>query len=193
MIHGHVFWCLSQHCYCFFFDTLILCKSYQRYKENHPWFFFTHHTVLRKLQGELVLGKSTIFRHIPAGNLFTSAAILYSGAFPAKFLRALSIMKCATITSNTFFHHQRDILQPVLNITWEKHQLSLFSMIKAEGQSLILAGDGRADSPGHCAKYGSYTVIDMTCSKVFDFKLVQVNFKVDLCCCCCCCNKNIYN
>ena len=72
--------------------------------------------------------------NIPAGNLFTSAAILYSGAFPAKFLRALSIMKCATITSNTFFRHQRDILQPVLNITWEKHQLSLFSMIKAEAR-----------------------------------------------------------
>ena len=102
-------------------------------------------------------------------------------------------MKCATITSNTFFRHQRDILQPVLNITWEKHQLSLFSMIKAVGQSLISAGDGRADSPGHCAKYGSYTVIDMTCSKLFDFKLVQVKLMVDLCCCCCCCNKNIYN
>ena len=112
--------------------------------------------------------------NIPAGNLLTSAAILYSGAFPAKFLRAFHILKCATITSNTFFRHQRDILQPVLNTTWEKYQLSLFSRIKAEGQSLILSGDGRADSPGHCAKYGSYTVIDMTCSKVVDFKLVQV-------------------
>ena len=47
-------------------------------------------------------------------------------------------------------------------------------ILKAEGQSLILSGDGRADSPGHCAKYGSYTVIDMTCSKVVDFKLGQV-------------------
>ena len=39
---------------------------------------------------------------------------------------------------------------------------------------LQLAGDGRADSPGHSAKYGSYSVIDPTCNKVLDFKLVQV-------------------
>lgn len=37
-------------------------------------------------------------------------------------------------------------------------------------------GDGRADSPGHSAKYGSYTVIDSTCDKVIDFKLVQVSY-----------------
>ena len=151
-----------------------LCKCYHRYEENHLWFFFMHHTVLYELQAKLVLGTSTVLGNIPAGNLLTSAAILYSVVFPAKFLRAFHILKCATITSNTFFRHQRDILQPVLNTTWEKYQCSLFSWIKAEGQSLILSGDGRADSPSHCAKYGSYTVIDMTCSKVVDFKLVQV-------------------
>ena len=47
-------------------------------------------------------------------------------------------------------------------------------MFKQQGKPLILAGDGRADSPGHSAKYGSYTVIDLTCNKVVDFKLVQV-------------------
>ena len=47
-------------------------------------------------------------------------------------------------------------------------------MFKQQGKPLILAGDGRADSPGHSAKYGSYTVIELTCNKVVDFKLVQV-------------------
>ena len=37
-----------------------------------------------------------------------------------------------------------------------------------------LFGDGRADSPGHSAKYGSYTVVDMRCNKVVDYRLVQV-------------------
>ena len=40
--------------------------------------------------------------------------------------------------------------------------------------NLVLGGDGRADSPGHSAKYGSYSVIDLKQSKVVDIKLVQV-------------------
>ena len=38
----------------------------------------------------------------------------------------------------------------------------------------MLAGDGRADSPGHSAKYGSYTLIELS-NKVVDFQLVQVH------------------
>ena len=45
---------------------------------------------------------------------------------------------------------------------------------KNEQKTLVLAGDGRSDSPGHCAKYDSYSVIELSCNKVFDFKLVQV-------------------
>ena len=112
--------------------------------------------------------------NIPAGNIYTSAAILYTGAFPAKALRIFRFLKCATITSKTFFRHQSNILQPAIQLTWERHQLSLFQKMKAQQRNLILSGDGRADSPGHSAKYGSYTVIDISCNKVMDFKLVQV-------------------
>ena len=41
-------------------------------------------------------------------------------------------------------------------------------------KKLALSGDGRADSPGHSDKYGSYTVIEMSCNKVVYYKLVQV-------------------
>ena len=46
--------------------------------------------------------------------------------------------------------------------------------MKVQQRNLILSGDGRADSPGHSAKYGSYTVIDISCNKGDGFKLVQV-------------------
>ena len=100
---------------------------------------------------------------IPAGNVYTSAAILFAGAFPAK-----------VITAKTFFRHQSEILQPAVYLTWERNQLSLFQSIKVQNRNLVLSGDGRADSPGHSAKFGSYTVIEMSCNKVVDFKLVQV-------------------
>ena len=39
---------------------------------------------------------------------------------------------------------------------------------------VTLAGDGRCDSPGHSAKYGTYTMLDVDSEKVVDFKVVSV-------------------
>lgn len=49
--------------------------------------------------------------NVPAGNIYTSAAILFAGALPAQALR---ILKCYTISTNTFFRHQKQYLQPAI-------------------------------------------------------------------------------
>ena len=112
--------------------------------------------------------------NVPAGNIYTSAAILYAGALPAQALRIFRILNCHTISSNTFFRHQKQYLQPAISTTWKSQQLALLSSLKSQKKKLALSGDGRADSPGHSAKYGSYTVIEMSCNKVLDYRLVQV-------------------
>ena len=38
-----------------------------------------------------------------------------------------------------------------------------------------LNGDGRCDSPGHSAKYGTYTLMDVNSGKVVAFSVVQVS------------------
>ena len=45
--------------------------------------------------------------------------------------------------------------------------------MKGKG-GLVLARDDRADTLGHSAKYGTYLVVQLTCHKVVDFKIVQV-------------------
>ena len=50
----------------------------------------------------------------------------------------------------------------------------LLSKLNAEKKSLVLGGDGRADSPGHCAKYGTYTLMDLKSNKIVHIELVQV-------------------
>lgn len=39
---------------------------------------------------------------------------------------------------------------------------------------MVLGGDGRCDSMGHCAKYVSYTLIELDINKVLTVQLVQV-------------------
>ena len=99
---------------------------------------------------------------IPAGNIRLSAAILYAGAMPTKVIRVLTFLNCETISTESYFRHQREYLQPTVSTVYKSKQ------------PLVLAGDGRADSPEHSANYGTYSVLEMSCNKIIDFKLVQV-------------------
>ena len=92
---------------------------------------------------------------MPAGNLLTSAAILYAGALPVKTLCVFSTLNCATISYSTFFRHQStSCLIPTVSRVYQRHQKSLLTSLK-DKRGLVVAGDGRADSPGHSAKYGT--------------------------------------
>ena len=127
-----------------------------------------------KCKGKYVWESQSFIGNIPAGNIITSAAILYAGVLPSKALRIFKILNCSMITRESFFRHQSTYLQPAIRSVWERHQEVLLSVFREKGESLVVAGDGRADSPGHSAKYGSYSLIELTCNKVVDFKLVQV-------------------
>ena len=119
-----------------------------------------------------VWNSQPMIRKIPAGNIRLSAAILYAGAMPTKVIRVLTFLKCETISADTYFRHQRDYLQATVSHVYKSKQTVLLSSLG--NQHLVLAGDGRADSPGHSAKYGTYSILEMSCNKILDFKLVQV-------------------
>ena len=52
--------------------------------------------------------------------------------------------------------------------------MNMIKVLQAFGKPLSLGGDGRSDSPGHSAKYGSYTLMDLEHNVVLDVELVQV-------------------
>ena len=51
---------------------------------------------------------------------------------------------------------------------------NLNSKSKSRLEPVTLAGDGRCDSPGHSAKYSTYTMLDVETDLVVDFKVVSV-------------------
>ena len=67
-------------------------------------------------------------------------------------------------------------IQPTTHMFWKRHQKELINtFIQTNSSGLIVPRDGRCDSPGYCAKYGSYTFMEQRCKEVLHFELVQVN------------------
>ncbi len=73
---------------------------------------------------------------------------------------------------STYTRVQQQLLFPVVRSKWQVHQQQLFN--KFSGQQLTLLGDGRCDSPGYSAKYGTYTVMECETNAVVDFQVVQL-------------------
>nr|XP_033933776.1 uncharacterized protein LOC117441864 [Pseudochaenichthys georgianus] len=75
---------------------------------------------------------------------------------------------------NTFRRHARMFIEPAIVSYWQKSQEGMLQKLHAE-EKVIVGGDMRADSPGHSAKFGSYTMMDLKNNKVVDLQLVQSN------------------
>ena len=157
------------------FSICFICRStYTSIEKFTRGSFLCIKQICRNCNNTYVWESQPYVGNIPAGNIMISAAILYTGLMPAKVLRVFSSLNCATIKRMTFFRHQKAYLQPAINCVWETEQRTLINELQRKKQGLVLGGDGRADSPGHSAKYGTYSVVDLKQSKVLDLKLVQV-------------------
>ncbi|XP_065882366.1 uncharacterized protein [Dysidea avara] len=116
-----------------------------------------------------------MIKDTPAGNVMLSAAILFSGSTPGKILRLMNEMRIACICDSTFYNHQTAYLYLAVVSVWESHQTKLLAECKSRGTALSIGDDGRADSPGHSAKYGSYSLIDFDSNKIIHMELVKSN------------------
>lgn len=84
-------------------------------------------------------------------------------------------MNVACVSSTSYYRHIGSYVNPVVVQLWNEHQTQLWNTLSNMENDLVLAADGRCDSPGHCAKYGSFTFIEQQINRVVDFQLVQVH------------------
>ncbi|CAH1242454.1 Hypp6723 [Branchiostoma lanceolatum] len=91
-------------------------------------------------------------------------------SIPRQALNVFQHLKCQSVSIRTFFRHQQMYLQSSIRRVWQTQQERLLNTAQ---QPLILGGDGCADSPGHSAKYGAYTMMDLRTSRILTIHLVQ--------------------
>ncbi|XP_046570933.1 uncharacterized protein LOC124279179 [Haliotis rubra] len=87
----------------------------------------------------------------------------------------LQYLGMSSVSVRTFFQHQRSLLHPVIERVWKEEQRMILDEIRFTEEPLVLGGDGRADTLGHNAKFGSYTLMELGSSKVVHVELVQSN------------------
>lgn len=115
-----------------------------------------------------------VVKRKPLGNLLMAASILFTGNTFAAISRLASCFNLQFFSESVFYDTQKKYLIPVVNEAWEAE--SRRQIDKLTGKAVVnLDGDGRCDSPGHCAKYGTYTLMDDDTGDVVAFNVVQVS------------------
>ena len=111
----------------------------------------------------------------PAGNILIPAATVITGGTYESTKQFANALNLNFVNKDQFYNVQDKIVFPVINNVYEKQRKDVTETIKKEDTPVNLCGDGRSDSPGHNAKYGTYSLMDETSGKIVDFSLVHVS------------------
>ena len=86
--------------------------------------------------------------------LLMASSILITGNNFEKVKDLFKFLGIGFLSASTFHRIQRNYVVPEISLTWEEMKREIWLVLGKE--ALILCGDGRSDSPGHSAKYGTY-------------------------------------
>ena len=110
---------------------------------------------------------------VAVGNLLIPASILFSGNTYQHIHNFVEFLNLQFISSSQFYSTQNKFLFPVINNAWDSSRAGVIQELQ-QAPHVDICGDGRCDSPGHSAKYGTYSMLDEKSGKVIEFSVVQV-------------------
>ena len=108
------------------------------------------------------------------GNIKVSAAILFSGNTFQRIKEMMNISNVSFLGQSTFYCIQKKLLYPAIHRVYTTNRTLLIENAKEKSEVLHLLGDGRCDSPGYNAKYGTYTLMDSHSGYILDFHISHV-------------------
>jgi hypothetical protein len=98
----------------------------------------------------------------PLGNVLIAASTLFNGLTHTRLAEWAKAMNLLFIGKDTYNKLQKDVLFPTVQEAWKAEKKRAISVIKKQKGGATLAGDCRCDSPGHSAKYGSYSLMNIS-------------------------------
>ncbi len=122
---------------------------------------------------ELIWHSQPLIRKMPAGNLLVAGAILFTGGQFTKLADFATCLNLLMISKSTFFSIQSTYLNPVVEAEYSLQQTALLSTVA--DTEVFLCGDGQCDSPGHSAKYLTYTLVDEASQYIMASKVAEVS------------------
>ncbi|WAR13733.1 hypothetical protein MAR_003838 [Mya arenaria] len=110
-------------------------------------------------------------RRVHSGDFLISATTVLSGNNFSKLKLWADMLKLKFPSEQQFFRVQGAYLVPTVDSYWQEHQQDLIQSF--HGQDVIVLGDGCNDSPGHCAQYCSYTLMENDSKKILTLKTMD--------------------
>jgi hypothetical protein len=125
-------------------------------------------------------GHTTTWRSQPLinrfyeGNVKLAACVLFSSNTYMKMCKYFSLAGVSWISKSSYYNLHRNVLIGVTNSAWLEAKSQVETEISQRGGKCSLSGDGRCDSPGHNAKYLTYTLLDQLSKKIVSLSPTQV-------------------
>ncbi|XP_041443251.1 uncharacterized protein LOC121401647 [Xenopus laevis] len=113
-----------------------------------------------------------LYGQIPVGNLAVACSLLLTGSSFLKVKEMFNLLNMPLISHTTYYSYQKRYILPAIELAWIREQ----EVLKKDlfEQAVVLAGDGQFDSPGYCAKYCTYSMMDVITKKIVAFTIDQV-------------------
>ena len=110
----------------------------------------------------------------PRGNLILSSAMLISGNTYQRIKELMDIANVILFSKQTYYRLQKHFLFPAVHKIYTTHRMLRYQEYVESSNEIDLIGDGRCDSPGYNAKYGTYTLMNGQCNEILDCHVVHV-------------------
>ncbi|XP_066271347.1 uncharacterized protein [Branchiostoma lanceolatum] len=106
------------------------------------------------------------------GDFMLASNILLSGNNYSKVNLMFKFMNMGCVGPSTFYAIQKQYCVPAIQKYWEEENNNILRDLKRR-DNVVLLGDGRMDSPGHCAQYCTYTTMDNDTKAIVSVEVVD--------------------
>ena len=106
------------------------------------------------------------------GNIVLAASILFSANTFSKIKKYFELACIPFISHTSYYNLQKDYLFGVANEAWVNEEKEVVSKI-SQPHPCLFSGVGRCDSPGHNAKYLTYTFLEHSINKIVAMPVTQ--------------------